>query len=188
MTTATQQAAALDAAALAVQIEGILQTFIGIARLEDVDGPARLHEYFDTQLAEPNHGRLCVQPDKITIRRGGGSVLLTLTRQQAREQVLALRAEDPAAAHERDLAHARRTINSRASSFENACRRLGDPSHPAYKDPLTVSDADRYSEFSTVGGAVRDRDNYSAQIAKGLTAYRRLVAAGPHIPDQGRLF
>ncbi|MDQ8044576.1 MAG: hypothetical protein REI11_08220 [Patulibacter sp.] len=188
MTTAPTTAAAIDAAALRaclLSAESQLAHRIAIGRLEDA--PA---------LQLPEHSGRGMRGDcwfemtasGASYHQLGQAPVKTWTAAKLIADVLELRAEDPDAAHQRDITTARQRIQSYLSSYENDCRRLGDPTHPAYRDPAKATEAQRYSEFSEVGGAVLGRDRASTQIAKGLAQLQGLIAAGPHVPNQGRLF
>lgn len=201
MTTTTPTAAAPAAAAPADPaeiraavlpiIEHDLQRMIGPRALEEVPrGALRINDGGESLTG---HRDLFVwrTPSTVTVSALGQmrTPVLEVKAAALIDQVMAMRAQDPQAAHARDIANATRTAEHWLFCFENDWRRLADPTHPAYvghrapEDPAVV-----YQPSYCHGGAVQSRDLHSRLLAKTLTAIEALRRRGPHVPEQGCLF
>jgi hypothetical protein len=189
MSTTTTTAAAIDAAALRACLlaaENDIARHSGFGRLEDAQ-VLRLPEHhgrsmgdrfwFEISSGGPSYHQLGEQPQA------------TWTKAKLIADVLALRAQDPGAAHDRDLGRAAWLVADRLAGFERAWARLIEQGPTrrwdhAEGEPVYGIANDSYSPMCPL----HDRDLYARLLAYALAAQARLIAAGPHQPDQGRLF
>lgn len=188
MSTATV-AAAIDAAAVRaclLSAEGDIAHHTGPGRLEDAQA-LRLPEM---------HGRSMSDGYWLEIGRSGARYYrhgeqpaITWTTAKLIADVLDMRAQDPEAAHARDLQRAQRLVDDRRDGFERAWHKLSTTGptrrwdHPEGQRVYGLAN-DSYGPMCPL----HDRDLYTRLLARALSAQARLIAAGPAVPDQGRLF